>query len=393
MISTKSKFLEGLEDFFSPKSNDQQKAWEMLSEVGLPHKKSEAYKYTPIVNLLEKEVDLGLSDEALLKPDFYQTEGSHLVLRNGSLITEESKIKDSLQIEVNTPSEGRHDPFSLLNASLSQEELVITIANHSEPVFIYQLNTVGICNPRIKFLVQSGKSVDIYQKSWLAQKSFTNSYISFELGKNASANYTVIQNYDAKAFTHETILADQERDSRFYVNTFSFAAGLIRNNLVINQKDENCESHMHGLYLLDGKSQVDNNTTVDHQMPNSYSNELYKGILDEKSKGVFNGKIYVRQEAQKTNAFQSNNNILLSDAASVNTKPQLEIWADDVKCSHGCTTGQLDEDAIFYLRSRGIDEKNAKAMILNAFASETVGQVGNEEVKEELLALIGQKLV
>ena len=167
---------------------------------------------------------------------------------------------------------------------------------------------------------------------------------------------------------------------------------MVRNSMTVNIEDENCEAYMFGLFLLDKRSHVDNNTSVDHQKPNTYSNELYKGILDERSTGVFNGKIYVRQEAQKTNAFQANNNILLSNDATLNTKPQLEIWADDVKCSHGCTSGQLDEDAIFYLRARGIDEKSAKGMIINAFAGETMEHLHIDEVKEEVQSLIDQKL-
>lgn len=167
---------------------------------------------------------------------------------------------------------------------------------------------------------------------------------------------------------------------------------MVRNNLTINLEDENCEGHMYGIFLLDKKSHVDNNTSVDHLKPNSFSNELYKGILDERATGIFNGKIYVRQDAQKTNAFQSNNNILLSDDATLHTKPQLEIWADDVKCSHGCTSGQLDEDAIFYLRARGIHEKSAKAMLLNAFATEAMNHIGSEAVENEVKGLIDKKL-
>jgi Fe-S cluster assembly protein SufD len=146
----------------------------------------------------------------------------------------------------------------------------------------------------------------------------------------------------------------QARDSKFSSTTVSLSGSLIRNNLNIVIDAENCESNLYGLYVLNGKSHVDNHTLVDHAKPRSYSNELYKGILDEKSTGVFNGKIMVRPDAQKTNAFQSNRNIVLSAEASMNTKPQLEIFADDVKCSHGATTGQLDEEMLFYLRSRGI---------------------------------------
>ncbi|MEM7109712.1 MAG: SufD family Fe-S cluster assembly protein, partial [Bacteroidota bacterium] len=131
---------------------------------------------------------------------------------------------------------------------------------------------------------------------------------------------------------------------------------------------------------------------VDHQKPDSFSNELYKGILDDKSRGIFNGKIYVRSEAQKTNAFQSNKNILLTDNAVVNTKPQLEIWADDVKCSHGCTTGQLDEEALFYMQARGLSKESARALLLYAFATEVLENVKIEAVKTHLEQIISQRL-
>ena len=157
---------------------------------------------------------------------------------------------------------------------------------------------------------------------------------------------------------------------------------LVRNNLQLALDGEGIESHMFGLYLVTGDTLADNHTVVDHQKPNSFSNEMYKGIMDGNSKGVFNGKIYVRPQAQKTNAFQANRNILLSDKATVNTKPQLEIWADDVKCSHGCTTGQLDEEAMFYLQTRGINKETARAMMLYAFAVEILENVKNPELKE-----------
>ncbi|MFM7857811.1 MAG: SufB/SufD family protein, partial [Flammeovirgaceae bacterium] len=167
---------------------------------------------------------------------------------------------------------------------------------------------------------------------------------------------------------------------------------IVRNNFAIVVDGENCESHFHGLYLLHGSTLADNHTVVDHKKPNSFSNELYKGIMDGNAKGVFNGKIFVRPHAQKTNAFQSNRNILLSDSATVNTKPQLEIWADDVKCSHGCTSGQLDEEALFYLRSRGIPADTAKAMLLYAFALDVLAPVKNESLKTHLDHLISDRL-
>ncbi|SNT35871.1 Iron-regulated ABC transporter permease protein SufD [Ekhidna lutea] len=393
MIKDAPAILENIASTF--KGNKAQKsALDMLNEVGLPHRKSEAYKFTPITSLLEKNIDFQSIVADVFDADkLYDEAGSHLVFINGELDIEKSTIADALKFEVAEVSEGKHDPFSLLNAAYAKEEIRIE-SGYEEPVFVYHFNSNGFTNPRIKVNVKDGHTFRIIEKLITPeeQKTFTNSYIDFNVGKNAFGYHTKVQNYNAETFSHETVVAHVSRDGQFYNNTFSFEGAMVRNNLTINLEDENTEGHMYGLFLLDKKSHVDNNTSVDHTKPNSFSNELYKGILDEKSTGVFNGKIYVRQDAQKTNAFQSNNNILLSEDATLHTKPQLEIWADDVKCSHGCTSGQLDEDAIFYLRARGIKEKNAKAMILKAFAIETMQHIKVESVKEEVQQLVDLKL-
>jgi Fe-S cluster assembly protein SufD len=155
---------------------------------------------------------------------------------------------------------------------------------------------------------------------------------------------------------------------------------------------EYSEATMYGLYLMNDNQHIDNHSVVDHAKPHCYSNELYKGILGGKSTGVFNGKIFVKQDAQKTNAFQSNKNILLSKDATMNTKPQLEIYADDVKCSHGATVGQLDEEPLFYLRARGISEEKAKGLLVMAFAQDILDHIKIEPLKEHLISVLSEKL-
>jgi Fe-S cluster assembly protein SufD len=184
----------------------------------------------------------------------------------------------------------------------------------------------------------------------------------------------------------------QKENSLVNSFTFSLSGEMLRNNLNFLLEEENCESHLYGFYFADGDDTIDNHTTVDHQKPHCFSNENYKGILDKNGKAVFNGKIYVRQDAQKTNAFQSNKNIVLTDTATINTKPQLEIWADDVKCSHGATTGQIDNEQLFYLRSRGLDEKTAKALLLHAFAIEIVDIIELDPIKNYLTKVINKLL-
>jgi Fe-S cluster assembly protein SufD len=174
--------------------------------------------------------------------------------------------------------------------------------------------------------------------------------------------------------------------------TISLDGGIIRNNLNIVLDAPYSEANLFGLYFLKGQTHVDNHTIVDNVKPNCLSNELYKGVIDDNATAVFNGKIFVQQAAQKTNAFQSNKNILLSDNATVNTKPQLEIFADDVKCSHGCTVGQLDDEALFYLRSRGINERAAESLLVHAFAIDILDHIKSEPIREYIDKLISERL-
>ena len=210
--------------------------------------------------------------------------------------------------------------------------------------------------------------------------------------ENSRLEYYSIQNDKGNRyhFSHTEIY--QKRSSRVNTYTFNLQGKLLRTNLHLIIDGEGIESHMYGLYLLTGNTLADNHTVVDHKKPNSFTNELYKGVMDENSKGVFNGKIFVQQIAQKTNAFQSNKNIILSDNATVNTKPQLEIFADDVKCSHGCTVGQLDDEALFYLRSRGVGEKAARSLLVHAFAIDILEHIKPLPLRNYVDQLISQRL-
>ena len=189
-----------------------------------------------------------------------------------------------------------------------------------------------------------------------------------------------------------TTQVEQKNSSRFYSTVISWGGSLLRNNLNSVLNGEGIDCYFRGLYIVKGKQLIDNHTLADHAKPNSHSNELYKGLLDEEGTGVFNGKIMVRPNAQKTNAYQTNNNILLTDGATINSKPQLEIFADDVKCSHGATTGQINPDEVFYLRARGIPEAKAKMLLLSAYAHEIIDEVANEELRKLLGRILVKKL-
>jgi len=232
----------------------------------------------------------------------------------------------------------------------------------------------------LEYTVQNGSSTFINNKSSLLR-----------VAENAEVNYIILQNHPGEIQVSNTRV-ELNTASRASCFTFSFDGQLIRNNLTVSLNGPGIDAHLYGLYLLSNATHVDNHTVVDHRQPNSFSNQLYKGIIQDNAKGVFNGKIFVRPQAQKTNAFQSNRNIVLGDQAMVHTKPQLEIWADDVKCSHGCTTGQLDEEALFYLRSRGISKEQAQGMLLHAFAGETLSALKSEPIRDFIEQVITAKL-
>ncbi|NJO00487.1 MAG: Fe-S cluster assembly protein SufD [Bacteroidia bacterium] len=212
------------------------------------------------------------------------------------------------------------------------------------------------------------------------------------MGEDARIRHYKIQNDHAQSHYIGATQVYQQTRSTYDNLTVSLDGGLIRNNLTIRLDGEHIEANMYGLYMLRGESHVDNHSAVDHCQPNSVSNELYKGILDDRSTGVFNGKIFVRKYAQKTNAYQQNRNVLLSDSATINTKPQLEIWADDVKCSHGATTGSLDTNALFYLQSRGVPEREARSLLIYAFGYEVVEKINLVYLRNYLDNLITKRL-
>ena len=220
----------------------------------------------------------------------------------------------------------------------------------------------------------------------------TNSVTEIFAKKRAIVDYYKIQNDNKNASLIDNTFIKQKQESVCSVHTFAFGGKLTRNNLNFYQEGERIDSILKGVTILGDKQHVDHNTLVHHIEPNCESHQDYKGIFGENSTGVFNGKIVVDKEAQKTNAFQSNNNILVSDKATINTKPQLEIFADDVKCSHGCTIGQLDESAMFYMRSRGIPEKEAKALLMYAFSNNVLSSVKIPEMKQRITKIIANKL-
>jgi len=403
----RDEFNKNKSNYLSSSLAQRKSALDFVVLNDFPGRKDEDYKYTPVNQILKKKFDfkktvISKKTEIVFEDHFYKLKGNHLVFLNGKYLPARSKLLNDVCCQSAIDSEQSFkDVFDALNVAFCEDSLNIEVSENyrPQPFFIYyfydseQGQVFG--NPNIQITAHSNAHIQILEKtiSTGIQPVFINKKVSVDVKGNAEVNITKIQNYKKHVFQVYNLEVNQDTQSKFNSNVYSFAGGLIRNNLNINQLGEHCESHMHGLYLITGHTHVDNHTAVNHTQPHSYSNELYKGILDENSRAVFNGKIFVRPEAQKTNAFQSNQNINLSDAASIYTKPQLEIWADDVKCSHGCTVGQLDEEALFYLRSRGIGKNQAKALILIAFAKQSLEYIPFEFVKEEIDTLIRKRLI
>jgi Fe-S cluster assembly protein SufD len=216
--------------------------------------------------------------------------------------------------------------------------------------------------------------------------NFTNAVTEIVAGENSTIDYVKVQHESAKAFHVATVIAHLARSANVATNTIDFGSRLGREDLITVLDGEGAESHLNGLYVTTGSQLIDNHTTIDHAKPHCASREFYKGVLDDKSTAVFNGKIIVRKDAQKTDSKQSDKNLLLSEDAVINTKPQLEIYADDVKCTHGATIGQIDAESIFYLRSRGIGLENARNLLIVAFANDIIDRIKHQPLRERLYA-------
>ena len=400
-------------------------ALETFQHMGLPGPKHEEYKYTPLTRYLEKNFTF-VPDDAPgpitnIERFFIRGIDANIIVfidgvfskDHSSIIAQADQIRierleDALRNNNETVLQHfskyinyKSDALAAWNTAAWNHGLFIHIPDNTlleKPVIIYNIThaTAGEIVAVNRNLVVVGKSSEatIIEKfdSVGTANHFTNLVTEIVVNENAKLNLYSIQDDKGNRFQYSLTEIYQKNASLLNTYTFSLDGKLIRNNLHLQIDGEGVESHMYGLYLLGKDTLADNHTVVDHKKAHSFSNELYKGIMDDSSKGVFNGKIFVRPHAQKTNAFQANRNILLTDKATVNTKPQLEIWADDVKCSHGCTTGQLDEEAVFYLRSRGLSKETARAMVLYAFAGEVLDQVKHPVIKGYLDSIISNRL-
>jgi Fe-S cluster assembly protein SufD len=295
----------------------------------------------------------------------------------------------------------RHEdrPLTALNTAFLQDGAFIQVPAGTEwetPIhLLFVSRTPGaVVQPRNLIVAEARSRVRVIEDyvSLHQAASFTNAVTEIVAGPGAWVEHVKIQRENTASLHVAAIEAQQARDSRVLSHSISLGARLARNDINLRFQAEGCESVLNGLYFAGGGQLTDHHTLADHASPHCASHEFYHGILAGQARGVFNGRILVRPDAQKTDAKQTNRNLLLSDEATVNTKPQLEIFADDVKCTHGATVGQLDEDAMFYLRSRGIGQERARQMLIQAFASDVLNRITIEPVRQTLDALLAGRL-
>ncbi|WP_100611103.1 Fe-S cluster assembly protein SufD [Confluentibacter lentus] len=423
LLSSFLVFENQLDDdaYLNDLRNDAIKTFE---EKGFPSKKEEAWKYTSLNSILKEDYSIFPKQENSIEfsdvkkyfihdIDSYKIvfidgkysshlsqtthDGMDICLMSAAM----SKPKYRLVIENYFNKAATKDSLSSLNTAFSSEGAYIHIPKNkmvAKPIQIIHFSTGNesaiMLQPRNLVVVDENSHVQIIERhqSLTDNAVLTNSVTEIFANKRAIVDYYKIQNDTLNASLIDNTFINQQRESVASVHTFSFGGKLVRNNLNFYQKGERIDSTLKGITIIGEKQHVDHNTLVHHIEPNCESHQDYKGIFGENSTGVFNGKIIVNKEAQKTNAFQANNNILISDKATINTKPQLEIFADDVKCSHGCTIGQLDESAMFYMRSRGIPEKEAKALLMYAFSNNVLSSVKIPEIKQRITKIIANKL-
>lgn len=395
-----------------------------FEQEGFPTKKLEAWKYTSLNALLKTDFSVFPKQENALefgeikkyflhdidtykivfidgKYSSYLSQTTHdgmdICLMSAAL----SKPKYRVIVENYFNKIAEKDSLSSLNTAFAKEGAYIHIPRNKmveKPIQIIHFSTGNesalMLQPRNLIIVDENSHVQIIERhqSLTDNPVLTNSVTEIFTAKRGIVDYYKIQNDNENASLIDNTFISQKQESIASVHTFCFGGKLTRNNLNFYQNGERIDSTLKGITVIGNKQHVDHSTLVHHKKPNCESHQDYKGIFADNSTGVFNGKVIVDKIAQKTNAYQANNNILVDDKATINTKPQLEIFADDVKCSHGCTVGQLDDNALFYLKTRGIPEKEAKALLMYAFANNVLASVKIPELKQRINKLIANKL-
>jgi Fe-S cluster assembly protein SufD len=428
ILNSLDKWFEETLDAFEPEFQKKRyKALEEFKEMGFPHSRLEKWRNSQINTALSfdykmytQEFNTNLNEDDFFKCDVHELDAFTINLFRGYYVYKDNPIfKMSNGAIVGSISaafkkypelidkhfgkyipKDQKKPFNLLNTALFLDGLFLYLPKNTKvDIPIQLINAVGkeenaFVQNRNLIIMEEGSNLTLIQcdDSYDYKRSFTNSLSEFYIGKNASLKHFKIQNINNNSFLVNSDYFHQEKDSILLTNRLIFNGGLIRNEVYSKLNGTGAESDIQGLYLADKNQHIDNQVIVDHAVPHCQSNELFKGIIDDYASAIFNGHILVRKDAQKTNAFQNNNNIVLSDKAKVNSKPFLEIYADDVKCSHGSTLGQLDEDALFYIRQRGIGLDNARLLLMYAFAAEVIASIDISSLYNRIDDMIKKRL-
>ena len=406
-----STLLSGITDEDKGLLEAREKAFKWFTDNGLPSKKDELWQYTDLSNFGKNNYSL-LVDEGS-KPSKSElskvkiSDSNKILIINGKLnptLSDYSKI----HVKINNINDGEpldssklNNAFLALNASMKQGGYHIQIdAGYNSEKPLHIINYIdgkqgkAILNQYNSISIAKNGSVTIIEETIVNNNDiFHNNLTEIDLDENASLEHTILQDNDAKSFAVNHYFVHQSNDSNYNAQSIIKNGALIRNELIVDIDGSNCTTNVYGLGLLEGKDHIENYTNVTHQKPNCNSLQLFKYLLKDSAEGVFNGLVKVNQYAQQTDSQQTNRNILLSKKALMNSNPQLEIYADDVKCGHGSATGELDEDAIFYLRSRGLDMEMAKSLLTEGFVKEIIDKISNDSLRERVNNILQNWLI
>jgi len=391
---------------------------------GIPNKKNEKYKYTDIQLVFEKEYEkyfasqnISVEQSDLFKCDVPNLNAHLAMLVNGFYFGEKLTVLDNGVVFGSFAAASTHYPelfekyYNRVADNATEGLTALNTAFAQDGVFLYVPKgvvldkTIQILNgfvsnediltqPRNLFIFEenSEAKVAICDHTLSTNSFLTNSVTEVFVERNASVEVVKMQNANNGSTLISNVYVHQDKQSRYTSHAVTLHGGLVRNNVTANLNGEECENKLSGLYLVDKDQQVDSRTVVNHNVPRCFSNQLYKGVLDDNGIAAFNGMVYVARDAQKTEAYQSNRTLQLTDDAKVYTKPQLEIYADDVKCSHGATVGQPDTNQVFYMRARGIGEREAVLLQMFGFAHEVIQHIGIEPLRDRIDELVNKRL-
>lgn len=393
-----------------------------FAELGFPTVRDEEWKYTNVAPLAEisfrpasYEVNQATSDlvarakaglveaiQAVFVNGYYSPDLSSLGrlphgVEVGSLAAALGGQAAGVESHLARYADYQEHAFVALNTALMRDGAFVYVPEGrmvKEPIHLLFISVAGkeaaVSHPRNLIVIGRGGQATIVESYCGVEEElyFTNAVTEIVVGENGVGEHYKVQREGEKAFHIATLQARLERNSNFSSHSISLGGALVRNEVNALLDGEGGECTLNGLYMVSGGQHVDNHTRIDHVKAHCNSRELYKGVLDGKSRGVFSGKIYVHEGAEKTDAKQTNNNLLLSQEALIDTKPQLEIYNNDVKCAHGSTIGQLDQDAIFYLRSRGISREDARNLLTYAFASDVISRIRIDPMRAQMDELL-----